>query len=73
MLTVDGHAKLADFGIAKARGQLHQKTATGQFKGKAAYAAPEQLTGNFDRRSDIFSMGWFPLQDHRRKTRLRRQ
>lgn len=58
LLTADGTAKVADFGVAKALGQLHEATSAGQLKGKIAYMAPEQVTGNpIDRRSDVFSLG----------------
>ncbi|GEM_PF-4392986 len=52
-----GEVKLADFGIAKARGRL-TKTAFGMLKGKAAYMSPEQAGGKaLDQRSDLFSVG----------------
>jgi serine/threonine-protein kinase len=58
LLTADGTAKVADFGVAKALGQLHEATSAGQLKGKIAYMAPEQVTGaGIDRRSDVFSLG----------------
>jgi serine/threonine protein kinase len=58
LLTADGTAKVADFGVAKALGQLHEATSAGQLKGKIAYMAPEQVTGSpVDRRSDVFSLG----------------
>ena len=58
LLTVDGVAKVADFGVAKALGQLHEATSAGQLKGKIAYMSPEQVTGaQVDRRSDVFSLG----------------
>ena len=58
LLTADGTAKVADFGVAKALGQLHEATSAGQLKGKIAFMAPEQVTGNpIDRRSDVFSLG----------------
>lgn len=58
LLTADGTAKVADFGVAKALGQLHEATSAGQLKGKIAYMAPEQVTGDpIDRRSDVFSLG----------------
>jgi eukaryotic-like serine/threonine-protein kinase len=53
----DGHARLLDFGIAKAlrRGQL---TRPGDVKGKLEYMAPEQLEGHeVDRRTDVFAAG----------------
>jgi serine/threonine protein kinase len=53
-----GHVKVADFGVAKARGQLHRPTETGEVKGKLSYMAPEQVTSsNIDRRADIFGIG----------------
>jgi len=58
LLSADGNAKVADFGVAKALGQLHEATSAGQLKGKIAYMAPEQVTGSaIDRRSDVFSLG----------------
>ena len=58
LVSADGHVKVADFGVAKALGQLHQATVAGQIKGKLSYMAPEQVTGaQVDRRSDIFSLG----------------
>jgi len=58
LLTADGVAKVADFGVAKALGQLHEATSAGQLKGKISYMAPEQVTGGaIDRRSDVFSLG----------------
>jgi serine/threonine-protein kinase len=56
MVTTDGHAKIADFGIAKLN-QSHM-TLPGQVLGSPAYMAPEQLSGEgVDARSDLFSLG----------------
>jgi len=57
-LVLHGHVKMSDFGIAKARYQLHSKTKTGEIKGKFSYIAPEQIGGKqVDRRADVFAMG----------------
>jgi len=53
----DGQIKVVDFGIAKAAGAAGT-TQTGVFKGKLAYAAPEQAAGEpVDARADVFSVG----------------
>lgn len=58
LVSLNGHPKLSDFGIAKARLQLHARTAVGEIKGKFAYVAPEQIrSGHVDRRADVYSMG----------------
>jgi serine/threonine protein kinase len=57
LVSADGNVKVADFGVAKALGQLHENTTAGQIKGKLAYMAPEQVAGIVDRRSDVFSAG----------------
>lgn len=58
LLSSAGHVKVADFGVAKARGQLHAPTVTGEVKGKLSYMSPEQLTSKiFDRRADVFALG----------------
>lgn len=56
LVTDEGHAKIADFGIAR----LNQTVAThtGTIFGSPAYMAPEQFTtGYADARSDLFSLG----------------
>ncbi len=56
LITEDGHAKVADFGVAR----LNQAmiTHSGQIFGSPAYMAPEQLSrGVADARSDLFSLG----------------
>src|SRR5579862_6625062 len=56
MITEDGHAKIADFGIAKLN--LAHFTLPGRVLGTPAYMAPEQLSGEgCDGRSDVFSLG----------------
>jgi serine/threonine protein kinase len=58
LVSVHGHVKVSDFGIAKARNQLHSRTRTGEIKGKLAYIPPEQVLGQgVDRRADIYAMG----------------
>jgi eukaryotic-like serine/threonine-protein kinase len=69
-------AKLGDFGISKHRDAAHL-TATGEFPGTPAYAAPEIFAGRpATRASDVYSLGIviyrilaggrmpFPLSDH---------
>ncbi|HEY3493401.1 MAG TPA: serine/threonine-protein kinase [Polyangiaceae bacterium] len=58
LISTHGHVKVSDFGIAKARYQLHAKTRTGEIKGKFAYIPPEQILGRgVDRRADVYAMG----------------
>jgi eukaryotic-like serine/threonine-protein kinase len=56
LITEDGHAKIADFGIAKLN--LANLTLSGRVLGTPAYMSPEQLNGEaVDGRSDLFSLG----------------
>jgi serine/threonine protein kinase len=56
LLTDDGHAKIADFGVAKLN--LANHTLAGRALGTPAYMSPEQLNGeDVDGRSDLFSLG----------------
>ncbi len=56
LVGTDGVARVFDFGIAKAAMRL-QSTREGQLKGKLAYMAPEQLSGEASHRTDIYSAG----------------
>lgn len=56
LITEDGHAKIADFGVAKLN--LATLTLAGRVLGTPAYMSPEQLNGDaVDGRSDLFSLG----------------
>ena len=56
LITEDGHAKIADFGIAKLN--LSNHTLAGRVLGTPAFMSPEQLNGDaVDGRSDLFSLG----------------
>ena len=64
MITHDKKVKIIDFGIAKQLNSLNtqdqQLTSTGQFVGKAAYAAPELVLGDVrsqDKSTDIYAVG----------------
>ena len=58
MITWDGHIKLADFGIAKARTMADPGEQGDLVMGKKRYMSPEQLLGlGTDAQSDVFSLG----------------
>ncbi len=58
LLSFEGEVKLTDFGIAKARTTVDERTEAGILKGKHAYMAPEQANGDeVDARTDLFSLG----------------
>src|SRR5207249_6834159 len=55
MITPEGRAKIADFGIARMRSS-ETRTQTGVIMGSPKYISPEQVVGKrADHRSDIFS------------------
>src|SRR5437899_9577565 len=57
MITPEGRAKIADFGIARMRSS-ETRTQTGVIMGSPKYMSPEQVIGKrADHRSDIFSLG----------------
>ena len=57
LLTGEGHPKIVDFGIARAKGEAGL-TETGMVMGTVAYASPEQLCdNNLTGASDIYSLG----------------
>ena len=57
LLSTNAEVKLIDFGVAKSTTGTH-RTEAGLVKGKYAYMAPEQITGQaIDRRVDIYALG----------------
>lgn len=58
-------AVVIDFGIAKDTNPGAETIVGNEFAGKYAYAAPEQLSGNTDARSDIYSLGALLLANFR--------
>ncbi len=57
LITPQGRAKIADFGIARMR-SAETQTQTGVILGSPKYLSPEQVVGKrADHRSDIFSLG----------------
>ncbi|MFC6883044.1 Stk1 family PASTA domain-containing Ser/Thr kinase [Actinomadura yumaensis] len=57
LLTEDGQAKVADFGLARAE-SASKMTKTGLIIGTVGYLAPEQvLAGSADVRSDVYASG----------------
>jgi serine/threonine-protein kinase len=55
MIATDGTARLLDFGVAKAAASAHV-TKKGTFKGKLAYAAPEQIRGHATKQTDVYAL-----------------
>ncbi|SHH01561.1 serine/threonine protein kinase [Marivita hallyeonensis] len=58
-------AVIIDFGIAKDTNPGAETIVGNEFAGKYAYAAPEQLAGNTDERTDIYSLGALLLANFR--------
>jgi serine/threonine protein kinase len=63
LITYEGHVKLIDFGIARAKDRI-EKTEIGSIKGKLRYLAPEMIdpirfgqNSDFDHRADLFASG----------------
>lgn len=58
IVSVDGNAKVIDFGIARANKRLSEATTFGVIKGKIHYMAPEQARGEVvSRAADIWAIG----------------
>jgi serine/threonine protein kinase len=58
LISIDGNAKVADFGVAKSVHDTAELTVHGSFVGTATYASPEQLMGRpIGRTSDLYSLG----------------
>jgi eukaryotic-like serine/threonine-protein kinase len=57
LVSVEGVARVVDFGIAKATNRAH-RSESGKLKGKLGYMAPEQVRfEHIDRRTDVFAAG----------------
>lgn len=57
LVSVDGHVKITDFGIAKIPGKSLE-TQAGLLKGKFSYMSPEQAMGlAVDEQTDVFALG----------------
>ena len=56
LVGVEGVARVLDFGVAKAVQKARDATAEGVVRGKMAYMAPEQISGDpADRRLDVYA------------------
>ncbi len=69
LLSASGRVKLADFGVARARGRKARSTSPGIVKGKLSYFAPEIIEGRVSSTlTDLYAMGvvlWEALAGHR--------
>ncbi|OIQ33075.1 MAG: serine/threonine protein kinase [Alphaproteobacteria bacterium MedPE-SWcel] len=61
-------AVIIDFGIAKDTNPGAETIVGNEFAGKYSYAAPEQMSGQTDARSDIYSLGALLLANYRGKS-----
>ncbi len=57
LITQDGRAKLADFGLARPLTTTPGMTAASLVMGTPEYMAPEQWAGKVDHRADIYALG----------------
>ncbi len=64
---IPAEAVIIDFGIAKDTNPGAETIVGNEFAGKYAYAAPEQLSGRTDQRSDLYSLGALLLSTFRGK------
>ncbi len=60
LLTSENHAKIADFGIARILGETTEFAKT--MTGTRDYMAPEQHSGKYDYRADLYSAGLILFQ-----------
>jgi hypothetical protein len=64
---IPSEAVIIDFGIAKDANPGAQTIVGNEFAGKYAYAAPEQLSGHSDARTDLYALGALLLATYRGK------
>lgn len=57
MLDANEHPWITDFGLAKVFDVQHSLSMTGDIVGTPRYMSPEQLRGECDARSDVYSLG----------------
>lgn len=62
MMTKEGRVKISDFGVARMAG-IQTPTQSGHIVGTPRYVSPEYVvTGNCDKRSDIFALGFIAFE-----------